>query len=660
MGTSSARLRSFAFDAVRRLAALAALASAYQFVAGRFELTWLAVTVVSALVVATGSNHWELPSPPPPALPWPQPRALWLGLTPGWALMTIAAIAKARHLSTHLVLWVWLGGAAWLLVSAWRASRPAPPSPAPTTRSVWAWALVVTAVAAVLRVWEIDAIPRQVHCDEGKVNLVAWEFYDNPERDWFAPPRAGGAYSIPNLHFALVGSGTLLLGFNLVGARASDVVLGILSVLLLFDALRRVANLRLAVVSALLLAANHCHLAYSRIATGQIQTAFVVTLLLDLLARLWTAPTCFNAVLLGVVAALGVQTYSASMASLPLLIAVLVVLFILHPQRRRALLVPCTLFVITCATAVAPFGVAVWEQGNELAGRSHQVNIFSPPMMAQLKREVYRTDSAAAVVAHQTWNAVRGFHVGHDAQPQYGIDQPMADRYTAALMIPGAVLLLAGFRRLLTVCTLGFTLGYLLLGLGLNYAPGFGRVTGALPLAMTTAAIALVQCCGTLWSGRHRLARWALDASLAGAVLLCTVANLKIYLVDFVQARVSGDADSEAGWLAREYGNQYQIHLVEWFLPGLEGLRLIASDVPVIFNESRDPVGYVQHVQVDKPSLFLIRNDNSPALAALLARFPNARVQTYRRHPVHGPTLRLVFVDASTAQAAPQDAGQPP
>lgn len=635
--------------AARRLAAAVCLFAAYRYVAAGFAMPWLLATVAAAVVVASGG--WREEPAAPLRLAWPSLRMALVGFAPGWLAMIAAAGLKASGAAPNAVLMTWLAGAVWTVAGAARASRSVSP-PLARGASTWVWCLAVTAFAAALRLWEIDAVPRQVHCDEGTIAFAAQRFYDNPERDWFAPPQRGGSYSIMNLFFALAGFGMLPLGVNLVGARASDVLLGTLSVALLFDALRNTAGLRTAVASAVLLAANHCHVAYSRVASGYIQTAFVVSLLLCLGGRLWTRPTYTNAVLLGIAAALGVQTYPASLASLPLLLVTIGLLLAVDSKRRRALAAGVAVFAVTCAAAAAPFAVALWQQGDEMLGRSREINIFSPPMMENLKRDVYRTDSALDVVAGQAWNAIRGFQVGRDAQPQYNINLPMADPYTGALIIPGAVLALLGLRRFPAAAGMVFGAGYLLLGLGLQYAPGYNRTTGALPAGMAIAALALVQCCATLWRGDHALLRAARDLSIAAVLAAAVAANVQIYFVDFVFGRVTGDADAETGWLAREFAATHRIHLVHVWLPGFEGLQLLTTDIPVIYNESRDPLGYIHVVEPSGADLFILRSEDPAARAALLERFPNARVEERRRHPVHGPTLVLVFVEGEAPGAA--------
>jgi hypothetical protein len=559
--------------------------------------------------------------------------------------MGLAGVAKLAEKAPAVVEGVWVAGVAWVLVGAWRLAKGQRVHASAAAPRVWAWGLLVVVIGAVLRLWAIDTVPRYVHCDEGTTVLAGLRFFEAAQRDWFGVLPDGGSYTTMNLCYALAGIGAWLGGFNMVAARAPDVVLGILSIWFLFDGLQRTTTLRLAVVGALLLAVNHCHLHYSRIASSYIQSAFVVSVVFSLFGRVWAAPTYVNAVLLGIVLSLGVQTYRASTMTLPLLLLAMAVLFVLSRQRRR-LLVPLTFFGISCATAASPFGVALWRQGPEMADRARELNIFSPHKMAQLKRDVYHTDSAAEVVLHQAWTSLRGFHRGEDHQPQYGIAHPMADRYTAALMVPGAVLALVGLRHFVAANAFVFTIGYLLLGLGMQWAPGYNRTTGALPLAMVFPAIAAVQCCSTFWGTRSRVGRWARDLSLAGIVAGAAAINARMYLVDYPFSVTYGDESSEAGWAARQYAGAYTIHLVNWPSPGTEGLRLILGGTSVALPTHNSSLGYLQNVEPSGADLFIISGEDPAARDAALARFPEARLEEWRRDPRRGPLLYLVFVGA--------------
>ena len=307
-------------DLGQRLAALACLASAYQFAASGFaDGRWLVAILLSALIVATAPPFWARPDPAvPPRLGWPSRRWTATTFVPGWLLMLGAAAGKAAGLEAHLATYIWLAGAVWLLAGAWSASRRLPGVATP--RSVHVWAVIVVATAAALRVWHMDTVPRYVHHDEMVMSRVGLQYLLHG-LDWFTVQRGNGDFTNMPLAFIPAGIGVWIGGsLNLFWARLPDVILGILSVWLVFDGLRRVATTPLAVVAALLLAANHCHVHYSRIASTYMHSAFFVSLLFALFSRLWTAPTYVTAVLLGISGVIGMQTYHASFATLPLLI----------------------------------------------------------------------------------------------------------------------------------------------------------------------------------------------------------------------------------------------------------------------------------------------------------------------------------------------------
>ena len=497
-------------------------------------------------------------------------------------------------------------------------------------------ALTVVLLAGAVLLWRLDSVPRQVHGDEWTFSFAAWEFYRDPTADWFA---VRGFIMGP--FYAVLGLVPYLFGYNILTARLSDALLGIAAVALLYNALRLTCTVRLATVAALLLAVNHCHIAYARTAIGYVQTEFVVTLLFNLLVRLWTAPTALGAVGLGMGAAVGMQTALASMAAVPLLIVTVALLLLMHPAHRGPLRAPLCIAAVTFFAAAAPCWVAMWQQGDEFFARAHQVSILSPGVMRSAQ-QYYQTDSAPRVFALQMWNALTAFHRGHDAQPAYGVEAPMADPYTAALLIPGLLFSLWRLRNIVTLSALTFGAGYLVSGLGMNYAPAYQRALGGVPFAMTIAAIGLVQLVETACPRP----RWLANGLLTAVVALCAYGNFQIYFVNCYTTLLTGDVDSEAGWAARELAPAYHVHLVDWFAPGSESTRFITAGVPVSFNPLRDAVAYVNTVSVTGHDVFILNGDDAAARNALVARFPTARVETRRRHAVYGPSLFLAFVDA--------------
>lgn len=637
-------------DGAIRFGALLCLVGAYQFATSSFDLRWLAAMVAGTALMASGPWHWMPDSDtPPPELPWPSRRARHGQLIPGWTLMALAAVLKALHVSPRLTVSIWLPGALWLLAGAWRMGKDRPVRVSlPGGRSALWCGLLVVGFPAALRLWNIDTVPRYVHIDESTCTLCGWNFFQNPDRDWFESP-AGGSYAQHlALFYAIEALGTLVFGVNLGAARLPDALLGTLSVALVFDGVRRVSNLRVATVGAVLLAASHCHLGFSRIATAYIQTAVVVSLAFALFARIWTAPTYLNAVGLGLAMALGIQTYQASMAALPLLAAAMVWLALVNPDRSRALRVPVALFAITVASAALTVPVAYWQNLEVMTCRSGELSVFNEINLQRLKDNVYRTDSTVEVLARNLLRGLLIFYRGEDPNPQYGALYPLADRYTASLLVPGVILAVLGLRGFLAANALVFTAGYLVLGLGLQAQVGYNRVTGALPLAMVLPAIGLVQAAEALWHGRSRWLRLARNATLCAAVVACAATNLRFYFVEYPWSRRTGDMLSEAGWVAREYYRQYTVHLLSWpesTAPGAyDGLRLITFGLPIHRTRDDDLVGYVARVEPTGADLFVLNPQEVEIRDALLRRFPDARVEVWRHDPAVEVSVLLVFV----------------
>jgi hypothetical protein len=635
--------RRLFIDGAQRLSAALCLVCPVLSAAGGWNRWWLLLSLMAAVIAATGSSHCGSDLPTPQPLPWPRPARWLLGFIPGWSAMAGAAYLIGRGAPSQVVAGVWLGGAVWLVLAASLRT----PKSAPRLRlgaSVWLWGVAIVALSAVMRLWHIEALPIAVHNDEAIPHLIARDFYDNPLRDYFSPPVGAGAWSsVMNLSYALSGLGPLLFGFNLAAARGASAVMGTLSVALLFVAVRRVANLRVAIAAAVLLAANHAHLAFSRLASLNIQAALVATAALALLSRLITRPTYLDAALLGVLMALGMQTYLSSQIVLPLLLVV-IVLLVVGRSRPRLPAAALVIFVLSCSTAIAPFALRVWKDPAALTSRARVINIFSDDVMAGLKRDTFRTGSTAAVVAQSLWRGLRAFHIGRDDESLYHIDQPLADRYTAAWMIPGTVLIVRCASAFLACSTLVFTLGNLVM-LGLQANIGFNRMMGGVPFAVILGAVTIVQCSGMIWRGR-RTSRMG-DALVGALLLLCVCANLRLYFGSYAPARVAtaGESASEAAAFARAYAGRYQVHMTSWSKRVHPSVQLaVGGTTAVLGDEPHDAAAYVRGATVEGAALFIIDGGDTAARDAALSRFPDARVDTYQRYPNGPPTLFLVFV----------------
>ena len=91
---------------------------------------------------------------------------------------------------------------------------------------------------------------------------------------------------------------------------------------------------------------------------------------------------------------------------------------------------------------------------------------------------------------------------------------------------------------------------------------------------------------------------------------------------------------------------RYTVHLVSWSFrqQPWDSQRLILADLPVDRNDTDSDQAYIDSAQLTGSDLFIVSGDAPASRDALLARFPQARVEVARRHPQGGPQTYLVFV----------------
>jgi len=69
-----------------------------------------------------------------------------------------------------------------------------------------------------------------------------------------------------------------------------------------------------------------------------------------------------------------------------------------------------------------------------------------------------------------------------------------------------------------------------------------------------------------------------------------------------------------------------------------------ARRLPVDRNDKDSDLAYIENVQLTGSDLFIVSGLQPASRDALLARFPQARVETAPHDPQAGPWLHLVFV----------------
>jgi 4-amino-4-deoxy-L-arabinose transferase-like glycosyltransferase len=345
----------------------------------------------------------------------------------------------------------------------------------------------IVLIAVALRIPDLDALPPSVHMDPAEQGL------------WGRLVMAGGAGGVfgigyagaANFTFALSGLGLRAFGDSITGLRLVSAILGVLSLLLAYLWARQAFGVRVAAISAFLLAASPYHIHFSRDGCFYIQAVFVVALAFVLYWRALRSGRPADFVLTGMSLALCLLVYYA--ARIAFVVVALFELYRLLAERRSYLrrigswLLAAAGFLLL----FVPWALQFLRDPGAFMARSQAVLIFSSGPMNHLKG-VYHTDDVGNVLLTELQHVLEMFNYRGDTSTQFGWREPFLDYWTAALFVVGIAYAFTSLRQARFVfCTVWFwsvaIVGGMLTG-GMPFAP---RLIVFLPLLFVFPALVL-------------------------------------------------------------------------------------------------------------------------------------------------------------------------
>jgi 4-amino-4-deoxy-L-arabinose transferase-like glycosyltransferase len=492
----------------------------------------------------------------------------WAGLALAWIAMVLALIASALAGAAVPVLaaqWFWLAGTLMLLVAAcvWPSAHLSPlhrmrwrltfgvTSPRWSRwRALWNrwgdWLLLgaLLAVGAALRLPNLASMPYVVHGDEASCALEAlrWlhgEVHTLLSTGWYGLPVLGYGISALVMHFA---------GDDLFGLRLSSVIVGLLSLIVLYLLAREFAGRRVAFVATALLAVSHLHIQFSRSGIHYIHALFAVELTLWLLVRALRDRSAVAAVLAATAMSVSAQVYFSAR-----LVFVIVPLFIvgLWLLNRRLLSGrgPTLGWLIAGLLAtLGPLASFFRTAGDTLNSRTDEVLILNQtPWMRDHLIQQFGTADILQVLLRQLAAVPLLPTAVADQSTQYGPLYSLLDVGVAALVTIGFFYALLRLRKpvylLLTIWIVGTVMFGGILTIDM---PDWQRLLVMLPALCLLAALLLEDILERVEQGIVSLADHlpslrlpslapTLAATLLALVLVGLSANWNIqrYFVDY-------------------------------------------------------------------------------------------------------------------------------
>jgi len=365
-------------------------------------------------------------------------------------------------------------------------------------RRYWIGLLVVVVIAAVFRLWQIDAIPPGFHFDESIEGLEAWRILNDAA---YRPVYLASNFGIGplNAYANAVTFGFFRLAGGEIGPTAMRTtaaifgVLGVVAVWLAAGELRRLDPLRLTgafpFFAAALLATLRWHVHFSRVGIEPIIVPLEWAAAVWLLLRGYRTRGWLNYVGCGVVTAASVYTYPGAWV-LPPLLALTGGLLWLHARRRSApasggvsLVMGGLIAAGVSLVLMAPLARYFYDNAALILLRPSQIALGS----AGAATRQSPLESALAYIAMFTPLVQQG-----DLDPRRNL--PGAAALNLWQAIPfwlGAALALWRVRNpAYTILLLGLVV-LILPGVFSEYAPHYHRVLGAAAPTVVLAAVGL-------------------------------------------------------------------------------------------------------------------------------------------------------------------------
>ena len=460
-----------------------------------------------------------------------------------WASISLAAMAMLAALIASALAsgpaevdadqWFWLAGIGLILAAAclwptqemspllrlrWRQRANANLPHTTQWRALWEvwgdWPLIMVLLGAglALRLPGLTTMPYVVHGDEASCALEALRWLHGHvhtllSTGWYGLPEAG--YGIPALvmHFA---------GEGLFGLRLSSVIVGLLSLALLYLLAREFAGRRVAFVATALLTVSHLHIQFSRSGIHYIHALFAVELALWLLVRALRDRSAIAAVLAAVALSLCAQVYFS--ARLAFVIAPLFVIGLLLFNRRllAGRLPTFGWLVAGLVAALGPLVAYFSANSGALNSRTNEVLILN--LTAYMRGHLidqFGTADLKTVVLRQL-AAVPLLPTGvADQSTQYGPHYSLLGVGVAALVTIGFFYALLRLRQPVYLLLAIWISGTVVLGGVLTMdMPDWQRLLVMLPALCLLAALLLEDLLQRFEHGIVALAEWLPTAHL--------------------------------------------------------------------------------------------------------------------------------------------------
>jgi hypothetical protein len=395
-------------------------------------------------------------------------------------------------------LWLW---ALCVLLTALVLLPPRRP------RVALGWACVglaaLFAAALVLRAVDLEHVPGGLHVDEmGVADFALRQVFPRPNATIY--PFRPGPSSQPALYHYIVRFSLLLTGQTIAGLRVSSAVAGALAVLATYALVATLQDRGTGAFAAILMAAYHYHVHWSRLGLNNVWDTLWVPLMLASYAWGWKTRWSGGAVLSGLALGFSQYFYAGSRLGVPMLAFTGFLLWRQDRDQRR-LLVFVGKVILTAAVVAAPTVLCALRDPAPYFHRAGVVFGWQRNAIAEFSGGRLDLPAYLAYFWHQIWRSAGAYVAVPDVTGFYGPGVPFLIGLGAPLFLAGLFWAIrsGNWVPVLWIALITFLGGFMLTG-----APSSSHLIASIPAICWLVAIPLG------WLMRHEYPYLAVFALL--------------------------------------------------------------------------------------------------------------------------------------------------
>jgi 4-amino-4-deoxy-L-arabinose transferase-like glycosyltransferase len=330
-----------------------------------------------------------------------------------------------------LVRWLWAAGIGLLIIPLWLQSR----GKSTTGEKIQSWEWILVGIIALigfgLRYWKLTEIPSHVDNDVALMGTFGLKLIGTGQYNWIG--FSGSQHLLSYDQF--MAWGMRLFGQNHYGIVMVSVVLGTLSLVLIFLLGRELGGRFIGFVALGLLTISYTHIQFSRILFGNSASFVAIFAIYAFFKGLRARESSWFA-LAGVLIGWGLLLYDSSRVIPAVVLFIMIWQWIWQREVFKSLYKNWGVLIAGIILGFGPMLAFAVRDFFNFSGRANVVTLWNP-VIWQHELASYETTSPIQVLWQQTWRTFLTLHLTGDRSPHFLFQRPMVDSLTALLFILG-------------------------------------------------------------------------------------------------------------------------------------------------------------------------------------------------------------------------------